>query len=164
MKEIPLTQGKFAKIDDEDYERTSIYNWSILKSVHKSGTNYYAVRGIKVNGKNYLVKLHNFIIGIIPENMEVDHKNRDSLDNQKNNLRICTRTQNVINVRKRQGTSSQYKGVQWVKSMRKWRVMISINKKNTLVGDFKIEVDAAIAYNNAALKYFGEFAYINIIK
>jgi len=150
-----------AIVDDDDYEMLMQYNWCILKSSRKSGTDY--VRGV-VNGKIEL--LHVFIMN--PQlGMEVDHIDGNGLNNQRYNLRICTHNDNVKN-RAAHG-KSKYLGVIIVKSRRigslepyeKFRARITINGKETHIGYFTTEEDAARAYDIAAKKYFGEFANLN---
>jgi len=94
--------------------------------------------------------------------MEVDHRNHDTLDNKDNNLRICKHIENCRNIRKRSGCTSKHKGVSWHKKLEKWIARIMFNKA-VYLGSFKNEIDAAEAYNQAALKYFGEFANLNNI-
>jgi hypothetical protein len=92
---------------------------------------------------------------------DVDHINGNSLDNRKQNLRICTRQQNICNAKKGVDCTSQYIGVSWDKSRNLWRVAIMFSRRSIYLGRFKIERDAATAYNEAAAKLFGEFARLN---
>jgi hypothetical protein len=100
---------------------------------------------------------------------EVDHINGNGLDNRKENLRVCTKSQNLGNQKKTKlyggvATSSKYKGVSWDKRVQKWVAKIGINGKRVYLGLFEDEEKAAEAYNKAALEYFGEFALLNATK
>jgi hypothetical protein len=93
--------------------------------------------------------------------MVVDHKNRNGIDNRRPNLRLATESQNCMNRQKQRVTSSKYKGVSWVRSSGKWKAAIQVDKKNLHLGYFEDEEEAARAYDAAARKYQGEFAYQN---
>lgn len=160
MKEIPLTQGKFAFVDDEEYKRLSRYKWS----AHKSGNMYYAtctvyLGGGRKHGKFKHIKMHRLIMNP-PTDMQIDHINCDGLDNRKVNLRICTLSENIRNSKSRKGTS-RFKGVYWIPSRRKWRGGITFEGKKICLPRFKSEIEAAKAYDRVAIRYFGEFAYTN---
>lgn len=106
------------------------------------------------------------IINKTPKGFSTDHINGNRLDNRKVNLRTCTHTENMRNrnVRPKSSKTSIYKGVYKLKNAKKWTASIHINKKEKYLGVYVNEDDAAIAYNKAAEKYFGEFASYNIIK
>jgi len=154
-KRIPLTQGKFAIVDDEDYERLSRFKWY----TGKSRNTFYAVRSVKIMGKWITRKMDRDILNV-PIGFQVDHINRNGLDNRKVNLRTCTLAQNVRN-RKTPKHSSKYKGVSWFKITKKWRAYIYPNNKFISLGYFMNEIDAAKAYDNKAKELFGEFACLN---
>ena len=99
-----------------------------------------------------------------PKGLEVDHKDYNGLNNQRFNLRNCTHRQNQIN--KIVISLAPYRGVSWVLKRKKWKIKarIKVNGRNIHLGYFKTEEAAALAYNEAAIKYFGEFAVLNIIK
>lgn len=107
-------------------------------------------------------KLHRLIMNA-PDGMAVDHINGDITDNRKSNLRICVNSENLRNRGAQRNNKSGYKGVSWHKPTGKWVAMICINKKRKYLGVFINKKDAAIAYNEASIKYHGEFAYINKI-
>jgi len=118
------------------------------------------------NGKKEKRKnayMHHMVIDI-PAGMYCDHINHNGLDNRKANLRPATNTQNVWHRRKfRRPSRSKYKGVDWAKDMKRWRVRITVNGKRMYLGSFKNEVEAAKAYDIAAKKYHGDFAALNFL-
>jgi hypothetical protein len=96
-----------------------------------------------------------------PADLLVDHRNCDSLDNRKANLRFASHTENGQNRRKRKNATSRFLGVWWDKSKGLWESRIVYNKKRIFLGYFDSEIEAAKAYDEAAKKYFGEFARLN---
>lgn len=150
IKQIPLTQGKFAIVSTDDYEHLMQWKWC----VHSNG---YACRR---SSNNEIMLMHRFIMQT-PSGMDTDHINGDKLDNRKLNLRICTRSQNNRNQKPQIGKTSKYKGVYWYKNEQKWIARIKKNKKDIYCGRFKTEIEAARAYNEAAITAFGEFARLN---
>lgn len=147
MKKIPLTQGKFAFVDDEDFERVNQYRWHIITDGNKK---LYAASNIK--GERVL--MHRFLINI-PKGFETDHKNGNSLDNRKENLRKATHGQNIHNSKLRKDNTSGFKGVR--KQGNKYIARIQINNKQIHLGYFDTALQAAQAYKSASLKYFGKF-------
>lgn len=149
-KEIPLTQGKVAIVDDDDFERLSHHKWHIsLKG--------YARRSLhNPERKEYM---HRVVIGA-SEDENVDHINRDRLDNRKCNLRLCSDRENCYN-RSKRSVTSQYKGVTWNKRNKKWQAQITIDGKNRYLGLFVDEADAARAYDKFARQHQGRFANLN---
>ena len=167
VKEIQLTQGKVALVDDEDYERVNQFKWYANKLNKNKVLIWYAAKGIRNNIKPYkwtTMQMHRFILGITDPNILVDHKNHNGLDNRKCNLRVCTYSQNGMN-RSPQTASSIYKGVSFYDCYkeRKWRAAIYLNGKMETIGFFYTEIEAAIAYNNRAIELYGEFAFLNVI-
>lgn len=153
MKQIALTKGKFALVDDEDFEKLNSYKWYATKN----GTKYYASKGgTMLNGKSLKkVYMHRFILNN-PTRLVVDHIDGNSLNNQKFNLRQCTKRQNSLNQGKNSNNKSGYKGVCYFKGV--FIAQISINKKNTYLGRFKTKDEAYEAYCKACTKYHGEYA------
>ena len=161
MKQIPLTQGKYALVDDEDYDFINQRKWHC----NSSG---YAVRATSYkNAENRTVKTKLFMHRIINKTLEkmyTDHINGNPLDNRKSNLRTCTTAQNNANRIKALGTTSKYNGVHWCKRDTAWIAAIRIDGKKKVLGYFKSEAEAALAYNEAAIKHHGEFALLNKIE
>ncbi|HCO96461.1 MAG TPA: hypothetical protein DIU00_21395, partial [Phycisphaerales bacterium] len=158
---IPLTQGKYAIVDPEDYRRLSRHKWYAAGS---PGSCYYAVRAVMTkNGKRRRLHMHRQILKV-PDNMYVDHINRNGLDNRKANLRPATPSQNGQNRAKyANGTySSKYKGVTFQRGKKiPWEAHIQVNHKLISLGSFNDEVRAAKAYDRAARMYHREFAVLN---
>jgi hypothetical protein len=163
MKEIELANRRgIVIVDDEDYIELEQSIWYLTRF----NDNVYAIRvateeEVKI-GYPSRIRMHRQIMRVIDSTEEVDHIDRDGLNNQKSNLRIATSSQNKINRAKRDGTSSIYRGV--YKSGNKWIAQIHFNKKYHYLGMFNSEVEAAIAYNNKALELHGSDAQLNAIK
>jgi len=160
MKEIPLTQGQVALIDDDMFDRISRFKWYAEK--HPCG--WYARATLPfVNGKWPTVLMHQLIMGM-PDSF-VDHINHNGIDNRIENLRLATCRQNGMNRRKQKGTSSIYKGVCWHKKYEKWESLIKLpNGQREHLGMFDKEHEnmAAFAYDLAAMEHYGEFAKLNL--
>jgi hypothetical protein len=150
---IPLTKGKFALVDSEDYYRLARYKWCSSTCGAKT---FYA--GRRLAGGT--INMHRLIMDA-PSHLVVDHIDHNGLNNTKANLRLCTFAQNARNTRPNKGASSRYKGVSWKKSAKKWSAMIRCNKKISHLGSFENEIAAAKAYDKKAAEFFGEFAYLN---
>ena len=159
FRRIRMAQPRYAKVDPADYKRLRKYQWFATK-----GTNCFYTRGCVANsktGKEKLVYIHQMIIEV-PEGMVVDHINHDGMDNRSANLRAATRAQNTRNRKKfAKSSGSKYKGIYFRKKTRKWEVLITFEKKKIHLGTFPNEIEAAKAYDRAAVKYHGEFACLN---
>lgn len=156
MKIIPLTQGKVALVDDEDFELVSQYKWSAAAKKQM----WYAHRGVKRNGKWTTIDMHRFIMN--PKSGgEIDHISTNGLDNRKKNLRVVSKSQNRFNQRKLASCSSIYKGVSWHSFNKKWQATIGINGKQKHLGYFNDQKEAAVTYDRAAIELFGEYARLN---
>lgn len=156
MKRIILTKGFSAIVDDEDYIWLSGYKWHVL------GQRFYAARrAYNKDGTSKVLYMHREIMKT-QKGMQVDHINGNTLDNQKSNLRNCSRQENSYNRISSRGIS-QYKGVSWNKVAKKWQSYISVRGKNIFLGCYKDMKNAAKAYNEAAEKHHKEFAKLNCI-
>jgi len=155
MKEIQLTQGKIALVDDEDFEYLNQWKWKAQKT--KSG-NWYANR-VQYTPDKRIILMHRLILNLSDSKVWCDHKDHNGLNNQKNNLRNCNRSQNTANKRPIKNKTSNFLGVCLYKN--KWRAGLKYQGKAIHLGDFEKEQDAALAYNNGALKYHGEFTNLN---
>jgi hypothetical protein len=151
MKEILLTQGKVAIVDDEDYEYLSQWSWC-----YSGG---YANRYFHRKMKSKSISMHRMIMNT-PDNMDTDHINHNTLDNRRCNLRICDKFQNNQNRSISKNNTSGRKGVAWYKRYGKWRVQIQFNNKKIHVGYYDDIDDASKAYNKKAKELFGEFANV----
>jgi hypothetical protein len=155
MKEIILPNNKVALVDDDDYEYINQWKWHC-------NTDGYAVRNIWIrNEANKKVcrgiSMHR-TIAKTPKGMETDHINHQILDNRRSNLRICTNSQNHINLKKTNNKTSGVRGVSWGKKEKHWRAQIELNGKKYYLGIFNNIEDAAVAYKSKAIELFGEFA------
>lgn len=155
MKKIPLSQGKFALVDGADYEFLMKWKWSL-----NSGYAARAGKFIKKDGsvKIKIILMHRFIMNT-DKGMICDHISGNSLDNRRVNLRNCTSRENVKN---RTKSGGGYKGL--LPGFGKWRAQITSDKVRYDLGIFDTKEEAAAAYNEAAMRYHGEFASLNKIK
>jgi hypothetical protein len=153
--------GKICLIDKETYPLVKDYRWGLYSKKYKHSTQCRVDTDIHINNKRIVILLHRLILSP-PKHLHVDHIDGNPLNNKKSNLRIANAHQNSANSRSNHGTS-QYKGVCWNKRNNNWTAQIHIFRKKINLGSFKNEVDAAQAYNAAAIKYFGEYACLNKI-
>ena len=158
MKKIKLTQGKFALVDDEDFLWLSKWKWR-----YKSGKQVAIRTNLPAsNGRSKTeISMHRALKNS-PKTVYISHRNGDYLDNRKSNLRVCLRTETSMGQRKKSTVmTSRFKGVCFKKDRTNWHAQIMKNGKNYYLGVFDSEEDAALAYNEAAQKMFGEFARLN---
>lgn len=158
MKEIILTKGYVALVDDEDYEWLNQWKWHA--SINKSGIIY--ARRTEYPSKKCIL-MHRFIMKINERNIFVDHHNRDGLNNQKSNLRIATPGQNNRNSKKQSNNNCYYKGVSQDKrnGNKIWIANATYNGKHLYLGAYSTPEQAARVHDKEAKELFGEFAYLN---
>lgn len=152
-KEILLTKGKVAIVDDEDYEWLMQWKW------HYSIGGYAQRNSPRINGKNHKIHMHREI-NHTPEDFETDHINGNKLDNRRINLRTASRSQNAFNQKINKNNTSGVRGVYWQKLNKKWQAKIYINGMNHSLGYFTDLSDAKAVYNQAAADAFGEFFHL----
>lgn len=157
MKTIPLSQGKLAIVDDEDFEKLNTITWYAW--YNKNNKKFYALHSIYEKGKSPSVaRMHRVILDIEDKNVHVDHINGDTLDNRRSNLRIATRRQNARNRTSIQNRNkSGFRGVCFHKNTRKWVAQISLNGKRKNLGYFTTPEEAAKVFDSAAKEMYGEF-------
>lgn len=148
--------GKYAIVDDADAKLVAGYSWRGVIS----GSALYAHTDMFIDGKWRTVRMHRLIMGATPSQL-IDHKNRDGLDNRRDNLRVATRSQNRQNAKQKSDSTTKYKGVRKSDSGYQWQASISVNGKRITLGGFSTQLEAARAYNDAATKHFGEFSKLN---
>lgn len=154
MKKIKLTQGQEVIVDDKWFEILNKWKWR-----YQGG---YAARRVGSRKSNKEVYMHRFIT-MAPDEYQVDHINQNKLDNREENLRVVSPKKNYFNRKMLSNNTTGYKGVCYDKSRNKFIATISANKKHYNLGRFKTAVEAAKAYNNAAIELHGEFAHLNVL-
>jgi hypothetical protein len=160
VKTIPLTQGLFTLVDDEDYPLVNQWKWF----ARRDRNTYYAIRTARRGPAEQLVQetiyLHRLIVGA-NDGQQVDHANRNGLDNRRTNLRVATLQQNNHNASKRKDNTSGFKGVSHAGDPRSFRAMIGFNGKQEWLGRYATAEEAAHVYDARARELFGEFAATN---
>lgn len=155
MKEIPLTRGYVALVDDEDFEWLSQWKWC----VHFGGTKYGKPYAMRRSG-DHTMRIHRLVMGCTKgDGRHIDHINGNSLDNRRSNLRDCTPSQNGENAHANRKGSSRFKGVSQDRG--RWRARIRVKRKLYSLGHFDTEEEAARAYNESARDMFGDYACLN---
>ena len=149
MKEIPLTQGKVAIVDDEDYSQLMKYKWCL----HGAGYAHTST------GTAYVL-MHRMVLSAA-KNQRVDHINQNKLDNRKSNLRFCTHQNNIRNSKLNKHNTTGYRGVHFYKPRGNFVAGIGLDYKRKFLGYFLTAEEAARAYDRAASQHFGEFAVLN---
>lgn len=160
MRHIKLTKGYVTMVDDEDFELLNRFKW--YSDVKPNGV--YPSRKISTDGFSTSIRMHYYIIDV-PEGCVVDHIDRNPLNNQKNNLRVASHSQNSRNrTKSKSKTTSKYLGVYWDKVNSVWKSQLRIKGMRINGGQYHNEEEAALAYNKYAKIYYGEFANLNIVK
>lgn len=160
MREIKLTQGHVTLVDDEDYEWLSRWEWGARQTSHTIYAHRYVLSETSKTGFTSL-GMHRLIMDINDPKLHVDHENGNGLDNQRTNLRVATPRQNAWNQQVSRKSISGYKGVSWHPQTAQWRARIKVDGKSMHLGLFDDAIEAAHAYDQAALRHFGEFARLN---
>lgn len=148
----------YALVDEDDFLKLNRISWHLQST--SSGI-YYAATALKSGKQRHNANMHQMVLPL-PKGLQVDHKNRNGLDNRRDNLRAASPSQNHANQRTQKTNKwhSRFKGV--TQRRNGWRAAIKINSKTKYLGDYRNEIDAARAYDEAALEYFGEFARTNL--
>lgn len=162
MRMILLTQGKFAIVSDADFNWLNQWKW-LAKKNRKINPKFYAFRFSYDKEKREGIFMHR-LIKDCPEGQQVDHRNLNTLDNRRRNLRICSHTENMRNTKKRIDNISGFIGVSWSERRKKWRSRILVNRKEISLGAFVHKIDAAKAYDQAAKILHGKFCKLNFPK
>ena len=156
MKQIPLTQGKFALIDDADFDAVSARKWHAMTDRKRPGK-WYAATGIHRSSSTRRIYLHRFLMQP-PAGLDVDHRDGDGLNNVRSNLRVSTRSQNIANSRGRFNPTG-YRGV--YKKKTRYFASVKDGKRTIYLGTFDCPIEAAKVRDVEALRRFGEFAVLN---
>ena len=159
VKVITLSKGLEAIVDNEDFEQLSKHSWYAVRHRHT----WYATREVQLNYKRRHILMHRDILGFTPgDGLLVDHQNGNGLHNFKSNLRSANNSNNAANTRKHNYiTSSKYKGVTSPTGRLKWIAQITVDGLHSYLGSFATEIEAALAYDQAARRAFGQFACLN---
>lgn len=150
---LPLTKGYVAIIDADDADRVGRFCWTASVEKHT----IYAMRKDYSDGHCRTLKLHRFIIAA-PLGIHVDHRNRNGLDNRKENLRFATKSQNMANRVNSRPPASGFRGVTFDSNKKRWTATIAADGKTYRLGHFRHAEDAADAYRRAQMSLHGEFA------
>lgn len=160
-REIQLTKGYVAVVDQADFEWVNQWAWRVC-SHHENANHNYACRTKKLpDGTALVLYMHKEIAGV--EDGLVDHIDGDGLNNRRSNLRAATHTQNMRNRRPSKVNRTGYKGVEWDAKGKCWRARIRVDKSRIGLGSFDSKHDAARAYNEAAKRLHGDFARLNVV-
>jgi hypothetical protein len=155
-REIPLTHGKVALVDAEDYDRIAAHKWTAFKN----SVSWYAARSTAIKGgkTRRTILMHREIMNA-PDGIEVDHRNHNTLDNRKSELRLATHKQNIWNSRPGRRNTSGFKGVSYIKSnlTSPWLAQIQYNGRKIYLGFFKTAEEANVAYIKTAVRLHGEY-------
>lgn len=157
MKEIPLGQALIAFVDEADYEALKDYGWVIDRREEKVYVKRYIRERSKIIG---VVYLHRQIMGATDKSVVVDHRDGNPLNNQRQNLRLCSRAENGRNSKISKSNVHGFKGVSQRPSGR-WAAYITFNRRNICLGTYDLKEDAARAYDNGAKQHHKEFASLN---
>jgi hypothetical protein len=160
MREVPLTRGLVAVVDDEDYHLVSVRKWHAQKPTQ--GRTFYA-RAERRSGEDggRWFHMHRVIAGA-PDGLDVDHVDGNGLNNRRSNLRLCTRQENCCNRPGNRVATSRFKGVSWSSKSQKWKSQIRIDGTLLFLGYYDSELAAACAYDSVATVAQGKYAWRNL--
>ena len=150
VKQVALTQGQFAVVDDKDYDAVAQFRWRAIKNRYT----YYAMRDVMRDGRRSSQYMHTLIAGF----NQTDHRNGNGLDNRRRNLRPASNAENHRNARRSTANTSGYKGIDWEKRRSKWRVRVRDGRRQVTIGRYDDLADAVTARREAAARLHGEFA------
>lgn len=154
MRKIKLTQGKYALVDDEDFEELSKYKWYSSRVEHL----FYPRRSVKTEKGQLTIRMYRQIMGLEHgDGKIVDHINGNPLDNRRQNIRICTFSENAWNQKNKKNNTSGVKGVSWLKRNKKWIVRIGFNRNRIYLGLFKTLKEASKVYEEKAKELYTEY-------
>lgn len=157
MPTLELTKGHTTTVSEEDYEYLSQWKWTFDRYAYRTKSTQREKRPLRM----HRVIMERMLGSAIPKGYDVDHIDGDKLNNIRSNLRLATRSQNLMNGPGKRESTSHYKGVCWFARNKKWLAQIKIGSKQLYIGLFEDEKEAALAYDRIARKEFGEFAYLN---
>jgi hypothetical protein len=152
-KSIPLTQGQNAIVDDKDFEYLNQWKWQYSDGYASRSETRFGM------GKK-TIYMHRVILDT-PPGMQTDHIDGNKLNNQRVNLRVCSIAENGRNRKLQKNNTSGFSGVHYAKKAEKWQATIRVNGKVVYLKTYNTAKEAALAYDEAAKKYFGEFARLN---
>jgi hypothetical protein len=158
MKEVPLTKGQVMFVDDADYALATTRRWCAVWDEHSQS--YRAKGNIKTSGGYKQVTFHRWLLNAPPES-QVDHRDGNPLNNQRENLRLATHGQNQQNKKRQRNNLSGFKGVCYVTAKRKYKAYISKDGKRYNLGYFGTAQEAADAYAEMAKELHQEFACLD---
>lgn len=157
MKRVPVGPRAYALVDDRDYAKVRKYNWH----ARTGGYSLYAVTRGHIGKAPIRLAMHTLILGMPKKGRCIDHISGNGLDNRRNNLRVCSITENNRHrIHKNRNNKSGYRGV-YLQRPGVWGATIKVNYKSIYLGGYFSPDIAALAYNRAAVRYFGEFAVLN---
>lgn len=156
LYKIPLTQGKFALVDKEDFDYLSQFKWCYTSAGYAIRTEY--PKGLKGDGVRIL--MHRLILDA-PKNKQVDHINQDGLDNRRSNIRLATPSQNQWNKGVQKNNTSGHKGISWDMKNNKWRVSINTKGRYINLGRYSDIKEAVLVREKFVLSLHGEFGRLS---
>jgi hypothetical protein len=156
-----LGNDTYTEVDDEDYYWLSQWNWNAVAIKNRLYVKRSKKKALLKSGVKYEIFLHRVIMKCTDPGLVVDHIDNNPLNNKKNNLRICTKAQNNRNTSSHKDSSSKYLGVTYDKARKKWNAQLMVNGKRVLTKRYPTEIEAAKAYDAAAIEHVGQYANLN---